>query len=131
MRFTKAMEYGMIILTHLGHKNNERVSAREITNSEQLPHAFTQRILQELLRAGLVDSRRGVSGGYTLSKDPKDITLYEIHDVLEGEIDLKSFFGERVDEGVHEKSEALYTGMEKLHDVVVNEFEHMTLADFM
>lgn len=125
------MEYGMIILCHLGHKSKERVSAREITKSEHLPHAFTQRILQELLRSGLVDSRRGVSGGYTLSRDPKDITLFEIHDALEGEIDLISFFEERVEEYGDDSSKSLHKGMDKLHEHIIVEFQKMKLSDFM
>lgn len=131
MRFTKAMEYGMIILSHLGNREEERVSAREITKNEHLPHAFTQRILQELLRAGLVDSRRGVSGGYTLSRKPEDITLFEIHEALEGEIDLVSFFEDRVNKFGEEDSGPLHEGMKKLHKKVVDEFQSMTLADFM
>lgn len=125
------MEYGMIILCHLGQKRKERVSARDITKSEHLPHAFTQRILQELLRSGLVDSRRGVAGGYTLSRDPKDITLFEIHDAIEGEIDLISFFEERVEEYGDDTSINIHKGMEGLHERVIEEFKKIKLSDFM
>ena len=132
MQFTKAMEYGMIIMTHLARRREERISAREITKIEGLPHAFTQRILQELLKADLVSSSRGVAGGYRLAKDPKTISLYDIHVALEGGIDFVSFFDERAeDPNYSEVEEPLRQKVHQLHDGIVQEFKKIYLSDFL
>ena len=62
----------------------EPVQVRRIAERHGIPSPFLVQILQELKRAGLIISTRGASGGYQLNRPPKDISLAEVLDIIEG-----------------------------------------------
>jgi len=62
----------------------EPVRVRTIADRHRIPARFLVQILLQLKGAGLVASTRGASGGYELSRAPRDITLAEILDVVSG-----------------------------------------------
>jgi len=61
------------------------VTVKEIVNEEHFSLTFTEKILQQLRKANLVESHQGHGGGYVLAKEPSKITLKEIVDCLEGQ----------------------------------------------
>jgi Rrf2 family protein len=60
------------------------VTIGEIANAQGIPVRFLEAILRQLRQAGLCDSVRGKSGGYTLSKDAESITVNEVLRLFEG-----------------------------------------------
>lgn len=86
MRFTAKTEYGFVCMSYLaGQYGKERaVSIKEIAAQGKYPVAFTEKILQTLRKAKLVVSRHGNHGGYTLARSPREITLKDMIDALEG-----------------------------------------------
>src|SRR5687767_4770878 len=85
MRFTTQAEYGLICSVHLARaKGGRPVAAREMAESENLPADYTEKILRRLRQAGLVTAVRGVSGGFTLAKEPESISVKDIIDATEG-----------------------------------------------
>jgi Rrf2 family protein len=58
----------------------------EIARTEYLPVAYLEQLVGELRRAGLVESTRGVHGGYHLARPPAEITVGHLYRVLEGEV---------------------------------------------
>lgn len=66
-------------------------SARDIAQRTGLPQPYLEQILLALKGAGLVRSKRGVGGGYVLSRRPSEITLSEIVSSVEGPITLGDF----------------------------------------
>tara|TARA_B100000686_G_C15886614_1_gene523624 strand:+ start:37 stop:477 length:441 start_codon:yes stop_codon:yes gene_type:complete len=61
-------------------------SVRDITERTGLPAPYLEQILLALKGAGLVRSKRGVGGGYTLSRDPSEIYLSQIVSAVDGPI---------------------------------------------
>ena len=57
-----------------------------IAEAEGLPLAYLEHLVQRLRRQGLVESRRGAHGGYTLSRPASEITMAEIVSALEGHL---------------------------------------------
>ena len=57
-----------------------------IADAEGLPLAYLEHLVQRLRKAGLVESRRGAHGGYTLAREAEEITMAEVVRALEGEI---------------------------------------------
>ncbi|MCA9319570.1 MAG: Rrf2 family transcriptional regulator, partial [Planctomycetes bacterium] len=51
----------------------------------QVSQHHLSKVLQQLVRAGLLTSLRGVGGGHTLARDAKNVTLYDVVEVFEGE----------------------------------------------
>ncbi len=64
------------------------VFLKDIAKSENISEKYLSLIIIPLRGANLVNSIRGAHGGYNLSKEPSQITLKEIVDVLEGECSL-------------------------------------------
>ncbi len=83
LQLTKRTEYGLIALVHLVDRRGEFVSAREIGDSYQVPRRLLAEVLKELSRAGLLDSQRGATGGYSLTREPEAVTVAEAVRVLE------------------------------------------------
>ena len=64
------------------------ISAQEIATDGQLSRALTANIMKLLTRHGLLESLRGVSGGYRLAGEPEDFTLAQILTAVEGPLAL-------------------------------------------
>ncbi len=85
MRFSKKSEYGLRALLELTLAYNERVLQRhQIAERQHIPLEFLEQILLALKRAGLLSSRRGMSGGYALIKPPDEVTLGQVIRILDG-----------------------------------------------
>lgn len=96
MKITAQEEYGLRCILQLAHyPAGEPVSVTEIAEREGLSTDYVTKLLVLLRRARLVESIRGVKGGYTLTKNPEDILLIEVLQAL----DEDSFF---YHDGVHE-----------------------------
>jgi Rrf2 family protein len=63
---------------------DEPVQAREIAQFGGIPAKFLEQVMHDLRTAGLVRSLRGKNGGYTLTRDPAQITFAAVIDVIEG-----------------------------------------------
>ena len=60
------------------------VPSKQIAEAENIPQKFLDNILQELRQNGVVESKRGIFGGYVLSKSPRDIFLGDIIRIIDG-----------------------------------------------
>src|ERR671917_569879 len=87
MMFSTKAEYGVRVMTHLARQNGtDPVSLGAIADAEGLPLAYLEHLVQRLRRAGLVESRRGAHGGYSLARAPEAVTMAEVVEALEGQI---------------------------------------------
>src|SRR5688500_19658767 len=76
MRFTTQAEYGLICTLHLARFGAEGpVAAREMSEKEDLPADYTEKILRRLRQAGIVRSVRGVSGGFELARPATETSV--------------------------------------------------------
>ena len=89
MTLSARTEYACIAMLDLASRevNSQPVRLRQIADRHGIPSGFLVQILQQLKNAGMVRSTRGASGGYQLTRLPKDISLAEIVDAIEGRQD--------------------------------------------
>jgi Rrf2 family iron-sulfur cluster assembly transcriptional regulator len=64
----------------------ELVSARDLACSERLAEPHLRKLLQRLVRAGLVESVRGVAGGFRLARRPEEIDLLSAVEAVQGKL---------------------------------------------
>jgi FeS assembly SUF system regulator len=88
IRITKQTDYGIVLLTHLAVEPERQYNAPELAGEARLPLPMVSKILKLLAREGLLDSHRGVKGGYSLARPPEAISMAEIIAALEGPIAL-------------------------------------------
>ncbi len=87
MIFSTKAEYGVRVMAHLAKAGGDSpISLGAIAEAEGLPLAYLEHLAARLRRAGLVESRRGSRGGYTLARDAGAITMAEVVRALEGDI---------------------------------------------
>ena len=85
LNFSKKSKYALRALIELtGRYGQSLLQRHEIARRQRIPTEFLEQILLALKHAGLLASRRGVSGGYSLIKSPEDITLGQVIRVLDG-----------------------------------------------
>ena len=87
MMFSTKAEYGVRVMAHLARREDDSpVSLGSIAEAEGLPLAYLEHLVQRLRRAGLVESRRGAHGGYSLARPAAGVTMAEVVEALEGVI---------------------------------------------
>lgn len=89
MLITRATEYAIRAVLHLSKQpRGEIVLKKDICKEQGVTPAFLTKILQPLIKAGIVGSQRGVGGGFYLVKEPAEVTLYDIVSAQEGPLYL-------------------------------------------
>ena len=89
MVITRATEYAIRSVVFLAQQQpGEIVLKKDICRTQDVTPAFLTKILQPLIKAGIVSSQRGVGGGFLLAKDPAEITLLDILQAEEGPLSL-------------------------------------------
>ncbi|HNS22355.1 MAG TPA: RrF2 family transcriptional regulator [Sedimentisphaerales bacterium] len=71
------------------------VAISQIAANQAIPQRFLENILNEMKPTGLIESRRGIQGGYLLTKDPSAITVGEVIRLVEGPLDPVKCLGDR------------------------------------
>ncbi len=91
LKLTKKADYGLIAMRHLAqHAALGACSAKDLAGDYHIPHEALAKILQGLTRAGLLVSQHGINGGYTLARDPRAITAFEVIQAIEGPLFMTS-----------------------------------------
>ena len=88
-RLSKATDYGIVLLAQLASDSRaEPQNARELAACSDLPVPMVSKVLKALAREGLLVSQRGAKGGYSLAREPEELTVSEMIRVLEGPVAL-------------------------------------------
>ena len=84
MRFTRKVELGLACILNIASKfPRGPINIATISKEEKISKDYVEQILNRLKRAGLIESIRGLKGGYILKRRPKDITIKDIITALE------------------------------------------------
>lgn len=96
MRLTAKSEYGVLAVIDLACSYGEGpVSAREISERRDIPPRFLEQLFVALRRGGVVSAVRGAKGGFVLARDPREISVLEVVEALEGSLETSMCDAER------------------------------------
>ena len=85
LSITTKSPYALRALTELARMGVEHpVPIGELARRREIPVQFLEQLFAVLRRAGLLRSQRGVKGGYTFAREPGDITVLELVELLDG-----------------------------------------------
>lgn len=73
----KTAEYGLRAAVWLGRTPNTLQSADQLAKATRVPRRYLHKVLQDLVKAGLVRSQSGPGGGYALTRPPEEITILD------------------------------------------------------
>ena len=89
MKISTKGRYGLRILIDLAtHDAKKPRLVRDIAESQQISEKYISRLIIDLRRARLVRSVRGMKGGFFLARSPKEITLLDILETMEGTLSI-------------------------------------------
>ncbi len=88
LRFSKMADYGVLLLSHWTRNENALVSARELADLYHMPQSLAANLLKTFCKSGLLESQRGLHGGYRLTQPPSNITLLDIVGAIDGPVQL-------------------------------------------
>jgi Rrf2 family protein len=79
-------EYALLALLELAthYDEGEPLQIRQIAAQQNIPDRYLEQLLATLRRGGLVRSQRGAKGGYVLGREPRQITVLDVINCLEG-----------------------------------------------
>lgn len=86
VRITKLTDYGVVIMAFMASKPLRLFQAKEIAEHTAIAQPTVSKLLKKLTKSKLLQSERGTNGGYLLACEPKEITVAELVDALEGPI---------------------------------------------
>jgi Rrf2 family protein len=84
LKFHKSTMIALYAMIELARDPEAQLAATEIADRFHVSVHHLAKVLQQLVRVGLVKTTRGASGGHTIARDPGDVTLLEIVEVFEG-----------------------------------------------
>ena len=129
IRMTKQADYGIVLMTQMAGQTERLHAAGEIAQEAQLPAPTVSKILKILARAGLLDSHRGMKGGYNLARDPEKITVAEIITALEGPIAITECINDSPGECSQEPFCPVRGNWQRINSAIREALEGITLAE--
>jgi Rrf2 family protein len=89
MQITRQADYAVRAVLYLARlEPNQRAATSQVAKEQHIPPSFLAKIISQLSIAGLLHTSRGARGGVTLARDPKDISLLEVIESIDGPIML-------------------------------------------
>jgi Rrf2 family transcriptional regulator, cysteine metabolism repressor len=84
MRVTAKGEYATQAVLYLALQYPGVLTIHDIAQRHHIPLKYLEQILLELKRGGVLESRRGANGGYTLARAPEEISVGEVLRIVDG-----------------------------------------------
>jgi Rrf2 family protein len=98
LRLSKKADYALMAMKHLAKKPGApSTSAREIAEQYDIPIELMAKVLQRLVRTGLLVSTQGTRGGYSLSRAPRSISVADVIQAIDGPLTVTACSTEKND----------------------------------
>jgi Rrf2 family protein len=94
LKLTKKSDYGLIAMKHLA-EIQVSCSAKDLADAHGIPQELLAKILQRLVKAGLLVSQHGTNGGYVLARAATAITAIEVIQAIEGPLFITACVSDR------------------------------------
>jgi len=129
MQVSRKVDYALRAMIYLATQEpGKSCSTAEISGRQGVPRKFLEKIIQDLARGGLVKSRRGPGGGYSLTRLSHEISFQHVIEAVDGPIALNVCMDRRL--SCDHLPRCTMVGVwSEVQRRVVEVFAHTTLAD--
>lgn len=130
LRVSKLTDYATVVMAGLATSAEAVLSAQILAERARLETPTVSKVLKQLASAGLVDSWRGVNGGYRLARAAQLITVADIVTAMEGPIGMTECCAKS---GLcdHESHCGVRVNWQRISDAIRIALESVTLADML
>lgn len=95
MQITRQADYAVRAVRYLARQGaNQRSATSTVAQEMKIPPSFLAKIISQLSIAGLLHTSRGARGGVTLARPPKDISLLDVVEAIDGPILINECVGD-------------------------------------
>ena len=129
IRMTRMTDYGIVLLSRMAHAAEEVHNARDLAVESHLPLPTVNKVLKMLTRKGLLLSRRGAKGGYSLARRPDQISLAQVIDATEGPVALTECTGRLPGACQHEGACPVQGNWQRINGVVHAALQRVSLLE--
>ncbi|HKM06312.1 MAG TPA: Rrf2 family transcriptional regulator [Sphaerochaeta sp.] len=127
MKVSTRGRYGLRLLVDLAeHTSDQPVALSQVAARQGLSEKYLQQVALLLTRGGYLNSVKGAGGGYLLSRNTDQILIYDVFDLLEGNIAFTEI--PQKEETAIQRCLRVHF-FQKLDEKVLETFEGVTLAD--
>ena len=88
MQVSKTLDYAVRSLIHLAKTRMGTSTIKDISAEQHIPQNYLAKIMRKLVQRGILRSTPGPDGGYTLKRKARDISLKDIYEAIEGDMQL-------------------------------------------
>ncbi len=130
IKIGRLTDYGIVLMRSMASRREHPRTAAEVAEDVRLPLPTVSKLLRELARENLLDSQRGVKGGYLLARDPEQISVAEIITALEGPIALTACSSDDADPDCEHESLCPVRGhWNKINRAILDALRGISLAE--
>ena len=96
MRISRSAGYGLLAVGYIAqHKGEKIILSDTISQKYDIPLEYLLKIMQQMVRANILRSKRGPRGGFSLARAPGKITMLEIIEAVEGPLSSELLMAEQ------------------------------------
>ena len=130
-KLNKMTDYAVVMMADMARLPGEVRTAPQLAEATGVPLPTVSKLLKKLTNGGLMQSQRGASGGYSLSRAPEEISVAEIIAAVEGPIALTACVDGSPDQCGVETICAMRGNWDRVNRAVRGALEEVSLADMM
>ena len=131
LKLNRLTDYAVVVLSRLSKQVGTVQTANEISDGTGLPMPTVSKILKLMAGSSLIESHRGVNGGYSLSRGADSVRVSEIIEALEGPIALTACVDGTTDQCTIEGSCPMRGNWNTVNDAIRTALSGVTLADLL
>jgi len=90
MALSQTAEYALRAVVWLAQNPGQPQTTQQLSEATQVPMSYLPKVFQPLVRMGLISGQRGLGGGYSLVKDPRDLTMLEVVNCVDPIVRIES-----------------------------------------
>ena len=131
IRISKLADYAVVILSVMAEQPDKLMSSASVSEITKLPEPTVSKVLKLLSKDGLLESKRGTTGGYFLAKPARSITIREIIRAIDGPVLITSCSDGEVPDCSLSECCTLRGKWDGVNEAVRSALDGVTLADMM
>jgi len=132
IRLSKLTDYGIVLMSHVARSKKRTLhTARDLAVESGLPVPTVSKLLRILQQGGFLVSQRGIKGGYSLARDPQEISVSDIIAALEGPVALTDCSTDVIGLCDFERGCPIKHNQQIINRVVRGALEKLTLYDLV
>jgi FeS assembly SUF system regulator len=129
IRLSRLTDYAIVVMAELARTPGQLQAAANLAQTTGIPEPTVAKVMKILTRTGVVESARGVNGGYIVYRGPAEIKIVELVEALNGPVALTACVTES-DDGCDIAHRCQLRGRwDMVNDAIRSAFSSVTLAD--